>query len=131
MIFQHTHHQIPTGEKTATRRKLKQGQRVKDGVLYSCTGRKLHWVGQTVSVQPGRGKASVGRVTITALYKQKIGDITDNDAMKEGLRPGPDKPRPFTQFVGLWLEIHRKIDIKETVVVIEFVPVNAAQEQAK
>jgi hypothetical protein len=42
-------------------------------------------VGHSYAIQPGRGKFAVGRLRITSLRLQTLGEITDEDARAEGI----------------------------------------------
>jgi hypothetical protein len=76
-----------TGAKTQTRRP------VRDGKL--CRYRVHH----TYAVQPGRGKPEAGRILVTAVRQQRLGDITLREARAEGFRTTAD-------FKSAWVEIH-------------------------
>ena len=46
----------------------------------------LKWaVGKTYTVQPGRGKKAVGRIRITKIRRERLGDISGEDSMAEGI----------------------------------------------
>ncbi len=76
-----------TGAKTQTRRP------VRDGRL--CRYRVHH----TYAVQPGRGKPEAGRILVTAVRQQRLGDITLREAHAEGFRTTDD-------FRQAWVHIH-------------------------
>jgi hypothetical protein len=98
MIFMHTHQWIIdkspyTGErKTQTRRKARMDD---TGQVFP----PRYMPGKTYSIQPGRGKASVGRIRIKRAWVELPADITDAGARAEG-------------FVGRnhFLEIYEKIN---------------------
>lgn len=132
MIFQHTYQQILNGTKTKTRRLVKP-EHIKAGALnvliaYVYTrpdygggflgDRKLWQVGNTYAVQPGRGQKAIGRIRITAIRQEKLQDISEEDAVAEGMRgvyqyfswgdvyEGGDPP--IEEYRKLWDSIHTK-----------------------
>jgi hypothetical protein len=76
-----------TGAKTQTRRPVRAGK--------LCRYRIHH----TYSVQPGAGKPEAGRILVTAVRQQRLGDITLREAHAEGFRTTDD-------FKAAWVEIH-------------------------
>ena len=93
MIFQHTFQKVLDGTKTQTRRRITgdwvrgTGDIAIDCVLVADkTGkyRKKHYVGQELAVQPGRGKKQVARIRITAIRREDVRDISDEDGQAEG-----------------------------------------------
>jgi hypothetical protein len=75
-----------TGAKTQTRRPTR--------------GRECRYrVHHTYSVQPGRGKPEAGRILVTAVREQRLGDITLREAHAEGFRTTDD-------FKAAWVQIH-------------------------
>lgn len=97
MIFQHTYERVLSGEKTQTRRL--RPPRVA--------------VGRSYAVQPGRGKKSVGRIIVTDLWQQRLGDISDDDARAEGYWNREE-------FFDSWRRIHHAFDPSAQVWVVEF-----------
>lgn len=48
---------------------------------------RMKWeVGHTYAVQPGRGKKAIGRIRITKIRSEHISDITNDDAIAEGVQ---------------------------------------------
>jgi len=114
MIFQHTHDWIfkvspATGQpKTQTRRIVKPGQRLvqhiaEDGsdmaVIISSAGKRLHYVGQDIAVQPGRTMKGDGHVRILEIKQQDVRNITNDDARAEGFYHALD-------FLITWCGMH-------------------------
>ncbi len=63
---------ILTGEKTETRRKVREGE--------ACR----YEVGKTYALQPGRGKKAVGRIRITGVRREHLGQMSHHKALREG-----------------------------------------------
>lgn len=75
------------GTKTQTRRPIRADR--------LCRYRPHH----TYAVQPGRGKPEAGRILVTAVRQQRLGDITLREAHAEGFRTTDD-------FRVAWVSIH-------------------------
>lgn len=104
MIFRQWQ-QVFEGTKTQTRRLVKTGEQCRDGITVSkhwisqftfmppagadllCwTFRNPKWqVGRTYTVQPGRGEKSVGRILVTEIRRERVQDISREDAFAEGV----------------------------------------------
>lgn len=128
MQFAHTWQQILNGQKTQTRRLIIDSQWLTgpspDGwaiVMQTADNSRMErevWqVGKTYAVQPGRGKAAVGRIRITAIQPERLQDITEADARAEGCLPTPSNQAiggmlPYKSarywFADLWNEVHPK-----------------------
>lgn len=84
---------VMNGTKTQTRRLCREGDEVDtrtegDGKpiidsVYSANKRKWQ-VGRTYSVQPGRGKPGIGKVFLKSIRRERVFDITEEDAKAEG-----------------------------------------------
>jgi len=104
MIFQYTWEKVLAGQKTQTRRIKKPGEELfeREWSLFGngeydwietyvlapnkAHGEAIKWqVGRTYAVQPGRGKPAVGRIKITAIRKELLTEITEEDAKAEGM----------------------------------------------
>ncbi|MHA1834988.1 MAG: ASCH domain-containing protein [Candidatus Baldrarchaeia archaeon] len=92
---------ILSGEKTQTRRPVTKKR-----------GRQVYSVGQKVGVRNGF-KPYVAYIIIKRRYKARLGDITEQDAKKEGF----NSVEEFKQF---WIEIYGKWDPNQLVWVYEF-----------
>lgn len=114
MIFQHTWQQVLAATKTQTRRIIKPehqwfpaGWEPLPGV-YAPRGiyhRPVYQISNTYAVQPGRGKKQIARIQITGIRREALQDITEDDAIAEGLKPA-DVPTSRARFSGLWHRIH-------------------------
>ena len=70
-------------------------------------------VGRTYAVQPGRGKPAVGRIRVTAVRTEWLGEITLHGCRHEGFRDRGE-------FADYWSKLHGTFDAEEEVAVIEF-----------
>ncbi|MDQ3933412.1 MAG: ASCH domain-containing protein [Actinomycetota bacterium] len=95
-------HAIAQGKKTMTRRPLKSNDEV-------CRYR----VGHDYAIQPGRGKPAVARITITDVRRERLGELTFNDARAEGFRTR-------AEFFEYWEQLYGRVDVDELVWVITF-----------
>jgi hypothetical protein len=99
---------VIAGEKTATRRRMNDNPRSpwwSKGTSYTR--------GQEFAVQPGRGKASVGKARITRVDREPLRSLTPLDARREGF---PTR----AAFVEAWKAINGSWDPDELVHVLEF-----------
>jgi len=71
--------QVMAGEKTVTRRACSDNPRSPWYREY-CGIR----VGQSVAIQPGRGKPAIGRATVTSLDRERLGHLSPEEAAAEG-----------------------------------------------
>ena len=102
MLFKRTLlEKIIAGEKTATRRPTERKP-----------GRRVFEVGERVGVRNGYVKFKA-YITIVRRYRQKLGDMTDEDARKEGCKDLED-------FKRIWKKIYRKWNPRKVVWVYEF-----------
>jgi hypothetical protein len=78
MIFQHTGQKVLTEDKWLTSRLCQFDER---GFLLPCR----YKAGKTYAVQPGRGKAAVGRILIKKIeYREQAKTISEPEALAEG-----------------------------------------------
>lgn len=127
MIFAKTTDKVLAGEKTQTRRPMKNGDVIEvpgfmkelnigkpiSMIFRVIRGGRLLWeVGRTYAVQPGRTAKSVGRIRLTGLRSEPLYRITHDDARAEGFS-GRD------EFVRVWQEIYPKGSLLESVYVLE------------
>jgi hypothetical protein len=101
MIFQHTLAAVLNNSKTQTSRIWKDDYDLQDETLISRkSGRRLYYIGQGFSVQPGRGKKAVARRRITKLEKRDVRDFTEADIRREGYKK-------YEKFLDLWRSLHK------------------------
>lgn len=127
MIFQKTWQQVLDGTKTQTRRPVKRPEwgitSFHEGMAYAeegvgeiieVWGRRGYrkWaVGRTYAVQPGRGKKAVGRIRITKIRRERLRDITEDDAQAEGMQRYQERDYLGyykTSFIVVWDSLYRK-----------------------
>jgi hypothetical protein len=70
--------------------------------------------GKSYAVQPGRGKTAVCRLTVVAVRRERLGDISLPDARREGFRT-------TGEFFDYWRELHGRVELERDVWVISFV----------
>jgi hypothetical protein len=105
---------IMRGKKTATRRRLSDNPRSpwwKEKCAYK--------VGQVFTINPGRGVTNIGRARVTAVYKQRLFDMTETAAWKEGFDS-------LVAFRIAWRSINGGF-FNEEVWAVEFEPVEVEQ----
>ena len=99
MLFKLEHKEmILKGTKTATRRDWKKPM-VKVGGIYKCKLKML-------------SKEYFALIKVTKFYKQRLGDMTNKDAKKEGYNS-------LREFYNIWIQINGDFNPQE-VYVIEF-----------
>lgn len=125
MIFQHTHELVLEGKKSQTRRLCKPNERLlttsnnKWVDIALDNGDRVKWaVGKTYAVQPGRGKKAVGRIRLTGIRQEHVQDITEADAVAEGMKTQYLEAvahyawwvdiDPIEDFARTWGNIHTK-----------------------
>ena len=91
---------ILAGEKTQTRR---------PGGRANCQYR----AGRTYAVQPGRGQRQVARLRVLEVRREKLGDISQEDAGAEGF-PGRET------FLRYWQRIYGEVDHDQLIWVLRF-----------
>lgn len=101
MIFQHTLEKVLSGQKTQTRRRIKPDKKF------------IYQVGRTYAVQPKQGQAAVARFEVTAIKKQRLGEMTHEEALAEGFASVAD-------YQQLWVKQYGSFNTDEEVWVIEF-----------
>lgn len=154
MIFSKgLHLKVLSGQKTQTRRLVKEGDRasrmwrdpvtlIPDETLYKFISRvkrrgRVKWeVGKTYAIQPKRGVKGNGRFRITKIRKERLQDISWADIRAEGFPPteaedtGYHVPEGRERFASLWDSIHKKSgdrwEDNTEVWVLEIEPVRAA-----
>jgi len=91
MLFKRTlFGKILSGEKTASRRPMERKR-----------GRRVYEVGEKVGIRNGYVKPKA-HVVITRRYRQKIGNMTDEDAKKEGFKDLEEFKRVWKRLYGKW-----------------------------
>jgi hypothetical protein len=88
------------------------------------SGRTKWQVGKSYAIQPGRRKKSVGRIEITEIYQERLGQMTAEDALAEGFAS-------LGEFQQTWIQIHGHYDPALPVWVITFVKEATLEERAK
>ena len=102
---------------------------------------KILWsVGSSIAIKPGRTSKAVGRVMCTGLRVERVQDITEEDARREGMdevcHDGPIGGRwalgPIGNFYSTWKRLYpsgpKSWDANPMVVVIEFRPLKEGEE---
>lgn len=101
MVFQHTLEQVLSGKKTQTRRRIKPDKKF------------IYRVGKVYAIQPKRGKPAVAKFEATAIRKQRLGEMTHEEALAEGFKGIAD-------YQKLWEKQYGSFNPDEEVWVIEF-----------
>ena len=98
---------IINGTKTQTRRLKKHGSYLRGEIVYEThikdgiTEKKIKWKrGKDYTVQAGRGKKGLLKITITKIRKQKLLDITEQDAKAEGFKNVNEFLKEFSKIYG-------------------------------
>lgn len=133
MIFQHTHKKVLSGEKTQTRRIIKDVNLVVgvDGspaatdspyfdegneieVVCTESGKQIYKVGNVYAVQPGRNQKAVGYIRITAIRRESLQAISYEDARAEGAPPDHecDCFSPVLWYANLWNHINNRKGVR-------------------
>jgi len=115
MIFSETWEAVLEGRKTQTRRVAKDGDELRYWDAYTpyvySRGRRKWQVGRTYAIQPGRGKKALGRFLLTDIHKERLQEITIEDAVAEGCLYDTVgsfyHPDPIATFAFLWDTIHK------------------------
>lgn len=71
---------VRMGAKTMTRRPIKDTDWDNTLSRYTCRYKP----GRAYAIQPGRGKPSIGRLTVLEVHRETVGQITFKDAKREG-----------------------------------------------
>lgn len=112
MQFSHTFQAVLDGRKTQTRRIVKPTdiyvKHVVTGEIVAVlrNGRQTYTVGKTYSVQPGRGKKSIGRIRITGIRQEDVREISDADVVAEGFRVSESPSVNRGEFLRTWCAMH-------------------------
>lgn len=120
--------QVLDGVKTQTRRPVKSdhAQSLINGSIKEIDPKKSklrlkYSVGKTYAVCPGRGKRGQGFIQIDNIRWQTVGQISDDDAVLEGMENRE-------QFFDVWRELYGGIDPLQFVWVIDFHLVKVDEE---
>jgi len=122
MIFAHTLDKVLANEKWQTRRIAKPDEKLycESGLfgdlvaVRTTSKRTVYAVGKTYAVQPNRGKKAVARIVIVGLRRQRVYEITEQDAQAEGFASR-------AEFLATWRTIHgQKASLSRSVWVVEF-----------
>lgn len=81
-------HLVMAGKKTSTRRIAQPGEE-----------RCRYVVGRSYAIQPGRGRSAIGRLRVTAVRQEALGELTFKDALAEGFKTRDD-------FWAYWCDLH-------------------------
>jgi hypothetical protein len=104
---------VMAGEKTVTRRLVSENPR-SPWWREQCSLKVDH----TYAVCPGRGKRAIGRVRITGVNLEQLGDLDDDEAFREGFTTK-------VEFVDAFTAINGSYDPATLVWRVEFVVVPA------
>lgn len=107
MIFQETIDSAVARLKTKTRRLWQPDyvlEKTEDGgtavISDILARRRTVWqTGRTYAAQPGRGQKAVGRILVTDIKRERLQDMTEDDAKAEGFDS-------LAEFKDAWNKIH-------------------------
>ncbi len=121
MIFRHTWIKILSGQKTQTRRLVRDSDRLwsvehegreLEKVLWR--GERVKWrTGRSYAVQPDRGKKAVARIRLLDIRYQFLAHVSEEEAQAEGFSS-------LAEFIEIWVKIHGHYDAEQPVWVLEF-----------
>lgn len=105
-------------EKSQTRRIVKSGEWLVEldggGKIVFREPATPKWeTGKTYAIQPGRGKAAVGRFMLLDIQQERVKDISEADAIAEGFSS-------ISEFFGLFESINGKGALDKEVWVLVF-----------
>lgn len=83
----HLLRKVLEGHKTQTRR----------------THKRTLTVGRTYGIRSTRFEKSQGHITITRRFQQKLGDVTEEDAKKEGFKDLKEFKQEWIKIYGSWI----------------------------
>jgi hypothetical protein len=117
MLFQNTWKSVLDGSKTQTRYPVQAGDAAEfdeSGTLIRATRQAEHGppkvlfeVGKSYPVQPGVGKKTAGRITVTAIRQEPLQAISATDLLKElPSAPEDDADMALTTFQAHWDSQH-------------------------
>lgn len=92
---------ILSGKKTETRRPVKDGKPCR------------YEQGRTYSLQSARGKPGVGRIRVREVRRERLGEIDEDGAQREGFESRKE-------FFDYWKKLYEKVDEDVEVWVIHF-----------
>lgn len=129
MIFQYTLTQVLSGQKTQTRRTIKENDVAIRGnhnqIEAVAANDRIKWqVGQTYAVQPGRGKPQVARIKIVQINSEYVSHISQADAIQEG-------HKNQEEFLSLWKKLYGEKSLDDKVWAIKFELVDNSIETPK
>ena len=103
MIFQHTHEQVMSGQKTRTMRLVNKGDVQVCGQIIANFGtdqaRIRFMENKTYSVQPGRGQKSIGSIRVTEINSVSPNQLTISEIFEEGFQTR-------AEFYRAWKKMH-------------------------
>lgn len=104
---------VMSGQKTQTRRPVKPGDLLRNTLLDNlCVCRvddvttiRYITMRKTYAVQPGRGKAAIGRIRLLDIRREDVRNISGIDARAEGFGPAV---WPCAAFLNVWTAFYDK-----------------------
>jgi hypothetical protein len=99
---------ILRGEKTATRRAMSDNP---NSPWYR--GHCAYRMGQVFAINPGRGKTRIGEARVRKVYWQRVDDVGERDARREGFGN-------LAQFLHTFGDINPRAELNTPVWVVEF-----------